>query len=215
MRITLDFFVEYIAYFSFLAGIITHWFITCFFPSYMKEKGKNRATLEDISKITDKIEEVKNEYASQLQEISHQNDLLIKHTEHKQQLRMAALERRLQAHQEAYTLWREMLSSLHNENNFETVLKCQEWYNNNCLYLDSESRQAFRDGYSAMSHHPDLLQARTEAEAVKDNFYTITSVGEILVRGVELPSLGEQETELVSEESAPNKSIQPTAFGVG
>lgn len=38
-----------------------------YFSSYLKEKGKNLATKEDIQDITDKIESVKHEYAKQLE----------------------------------------------------------------------------------------------------------------------------------------------------
>jgi len=38
-----------------------------FFQSYVSQKGKNFATKEDISEITEKIEEVKHDYAKQLE----------------------------------------------------------------------------------------------------------------------------------------------------
>ncbi|WEZ86480.1 hypothetical protein P3R38_13205 [Pseudomonas sp. NyZ480] len=48
-------------------GIIVTLFYKHFFPGYLKKKGENLATKEDISDITNKIESVKHEYASQLE----------------------------------------------------------------------------------------------------------------------------------------------------
>lgn len=38
-------------------------------PSYLKEKGKNLATKEDIAEITDKVERVKTQYASDIEKL--------------------------------------------------------------------------------------------------------------------------------------------------
>ena len=47
-------------------GVVTL-FVKSFFPFYIGEKGKNLATKEDISVITEKIESVKSEYARELE----------------------------------------------------------------------------------------------------------------------------------------------------
>lgn len=188
-----------------IAGFVIWLLLKNYIPSYINEKAKNLAKIEDIEKITAKVEEVKTQYSSQIQDLIHQNNLLLEQARSKQQLRLAALDKRLQAHQEAFALWRKMISNVHNEQNGKIVMDCQEWYNNNCLYLDSESREAFISAYGAMSIHPDLLQARDDAESIKRNFLLITSAGTKIVRGAELPSLGPQESELVSESGIPNK----------
>jgi hypothetical protein len=52
-----------------------------YLPSYVKEKGKNLATREDIAEITDKIESVKIEYAKELESLkSHLNAKFHAHT---------------------------------------------------------------------------------------------------------------------------------------
>ncbi len=61
----------------------------------------------------------------------------------KHQLRMAALDRRSEAHQEAFALCRKLVSSVHHENIGEVVMECQYWWNKNCLYLGPEAREAF------------------------------------------------------------------------
>jgi len=60
-------------------------------------------------------------YARQLQELQHKNDLLLEQLRARQQLRMAALEKRLQVHQEAYTLWRKLRSNVSSPNLYSVV----------------------------------------------------------------------------------------------
>jgi len=60
------------------------------------------------------------------------------------QMKMAALEERLNAHQRAYALWRKMVFSSNVDGSLdEIVLEAQEWWENNCLYLTEEARNAF------------------------------------------------------------------------
>ncbi|MFZ0052673.1 MAG: hypothetical protein WAK96_12940, partial [Desulfobaccales bacterium] len=77
-----------------LIGGITAFFSLSkyFFSSYASEKGRNLATKEDISEITKKIEEIK-----------HQYNLMIEQIKGRHQLRLAALEKRLEIHQQAYS----------------------------------------------------------------------------------------------------------------
>ena len=127
-----------------------------YLENYVKEKAKNLATREDIKGITHQIEAVKSQYAQLLEQQRAQT-----------QLRLAAVERRLQAHQEAYSLWRKILAHVHSNEIGETVMECQFWWDKNCLYLCEEARQAFRDAYDAAFNHKQYLQGHTEPEIVK------------------------------------------------
>ena len=80
--------VSFIADVAWLASIPTIALLIKFYlPGYIKEKGKNLATKEDIAGITDQIEQVKAEYSKQLElyrsEIwkSQQNYLLLQEEE--------------------------------------------------------------------------------------------------------------------------------------
>jgi len=181
-----------------------------FLPSYLRAKGKNLATKEDIERITRNVEAVKAEYSEKLQELVHQNNLLLEQAKGRQQLRSAAIEKRLQAHQEAYSLWRQMISKVHSEENAEIVMACQDWYNGNCLYLDQTSRAAFRSAYGALAIHPTLLAAREDNDSIKRNFFDITSAGNAIVNGAELPSLGEDEYELIARDQTSNNLLKET-----
>lgn len=158
-------------------------FLKSYLPSYFAKKAENLATREDIAGITDEIESVKTQYA-----------VLIEETKAKHQLRMAALDRRLQTHQEAFTLWREILSSVHSEEIGKIVLKCQEWWEKNCLYLEPKVRDAFVAAYSAAHSHQAYVQARTDSKSLTENWRLITGFANTLFEAVQLPPLTETET---------------------
>jgi hypothetical protein len=120
--------------------------------------------------------------------------------ERKHQLRLAAAEKRLEAHQQAFALWRKLISNVHKESKIhEIVGECQEWWNNNCLYLSPEAREKFRYAYICAASHGDFVKDRTNPKLVRENWQNVADAGPALVRGVELPTLGEEETKFIEE----------------
>ena len=111
--------------------------------------------------------------------------------------RLASLDKRLQAHQEAFTLWREMSWSLFgNDDVMRTKVKdCQNWYIRNNLYLTAEAREAFQKAYMAGLHHNDFVNSHKQSssdetkEMVVNNFIELEAAGKIIEEAVELPSL--------------------------
>lgn len=166
-----------------------------FFPYYLSEKGKNLATKEDIAEITSKVEDVKELYSKRLKDLEHQNALVLEQLRAQHQLRLAAVERRLAAHQEAFTLWRRLLGVVHTEQVHSVVLECQDWWDKNCLYLSGEARDSFNRAYFAAASHRDLTQARADVQHVTSNWDLVMKAGADIVAGVELPSLGAREGE--------------------
>jgi hypothetical protein len=80
---------------AFFAGLVVREFL----PSYLRRKGENLATKEDIAAITE------------LQKaVEHRFNELLEDSKQRHALRLAALDRRLAAHQEAFSLWRELLA---------------------------------------------------------------------------------------------------------
>ncbi|MFC1551191.1 hypothetical protein ACFL6P_01370 [Candidatus Latescibacterota bacterium] len=177
--------VELISFF--IIGIIV--LFASFFGSYIRRKGQNLATKEDISEITKKIEEIRADYAKQIENLSHHN-----------RLKMAALDKRLEAHQQAYTLWLQLRRSVHSkEKSNEMVIKCQKWWVENCLYLDMESRNAFMSSVYAVALHTDLTRGQATKEEVKENWKYINECGEIIIKCAGLPSFGENELEEIDK----------------
>lgn len=160
-----------------------------FFGSYLKKKAENVATKEDIEAITRKIEDVRAEYAAQLE--SHKASLHLSN-----QLKLAALDKRLQKHQEAYTLWRRLFFDLRNEQRIGQVIdECQTWWNENCLYLSDEARSAFNRAISLAVDFRNL--PRTDSNEIREWFKLIKAAGDRIVEAVNLPSLGEGETKAI------------------
>lgn len=171
-----------------------------YFPAYAAEKAKNLATREDVQEITRRVEEVKTLYAAQIKDLEHQNALVLERLRADQQLRMAAAEKRLAVHQEAFTLWKKLLMSAHSDEVLKVVIECQDWWERNCLYLAPQARDSFNRAYFAASHHRELVQDRSNAEAVKANWQLILMAGDQIVAGVELPSLGARESQTAEVE---------------
>src|SRR5713101_4752821 len=96
-----------------VAGFVLKGILQQYVPSYLAEKGKNLATKEDIGAITRAVEGVKDEFARQQQEITHQNRLALQAQEQHHRLSVAALDDRLRVHQEAYRLWWDLRSKVH------------------------------------------------------------------------------------------------------
>lgn len=175
-----------------------------FLGSYLRTKGKNLATKEDIEAITKKIESIKAEYATQLELLAQEHRIFLKREEQRHDLSVAALEKRLAAHQEAYALWWNLMGNATNRGKVgDTVMKCQEWWVHNSLYLSSEARKAFSDAYHAAILHPNLLDSHSNADKIEDNWKTIVGAGEVLLKAVSLPSWGEDEFKPIEDKSAP------------
>jgi hypothetical protein len=179
-----------------------------FFPSYMMEKGKNLATKEDIAEITKQVEGIKDTYSRSLKDLEHQNALVLEQLRAQQQLRLVAPEKRLAAHQEAFTLWRKLNAELFSPNTHAIALECEDWWCKNCLYLSADARDSFNRAYHAAHLHQDLVKERVNAERIVDNRKLIEKAGDDLVIGVQLPSLGNRETEIVGSSLEQSGSTQ-------
>jgi len=165
-----------------IAGFVVFSLVKSFVPSYLAKKAENLATREDIAAITHEIERVRSEYA-----------VLIEQLKARHQLRMAALDRRLQAHQEAFELWRELLGAAHTEGIGKVVLKCQSWWEKNCLYLEPKVREAFVTAYSSAHRHQALIQGRADSKDIRESWDNITRFPNTIFEAIQLPALTEIE----------------------
>lgn len=164
-----------------IAGIVVFLLLKFFLPGYLTEKGKNLATTEDIADITKIVEDIK-----------VGNSVLLEELKSKHQLKLAAIDRRLEVHQEAFTLWRELMKKTHSDEIGNTVIKCQEWWERNCLYLEPSAREAFSMAYHSAQSHRDFLQTRNR-KLVERNFASIMNAGQTILEAVKLPHLTETE----------------------
>jgi hypothetical protein len=110
-------------------------------------------------------------------------------------LRLAAIDRRLEKHQEAYGLWWKLRGAAKKRNEIgPVVLQCQDWWVNNGLYLDKNAREAFYRAYLIAGTHSILVEPsaprdESSVKAMKDSWETILKAAEAIENGVELPSI--------------------------
>lgn len=163
-----------------------------YLSSYIMQKGKNLATREDISMITEKIEGVRMQYA-----------MLIEELKARQQLRLAAIDRRLEAHQEAFGHWRKLMSAAHTEEIRGVVIECQSWWDQNCIYLEPKVREGFVTAFNAADMHNGLLRSHEEAKVIRENWTHIRNFPNILFEAVKLPGLSELEATVIGVSDEP------------
>lgn len=161
-----------------------------FLKSYSKKKGENLATKEDIAEITKKIEEVKNQFF-----------ILQEENKQKNRLQLAALDKRLEKHQEAYSLLWKLIRANNGTTEKERsdiVNDCQEWWINNNLYLSKEASKALRTAYvSAMEYYTEyrMMGKDRNSEFTKKCWDNLVKSGEIIQESVALPGLSPENRE--------------------
>lgn len=107
--------------------------------------------------------------------------------------RKAALEKRLEVHQEAYRLWHEMVIAIHDpKKGPEAASRCQDWWISHCLYLEARVRQEFIACAREAFLYRDLMLGE-KPEETKARFRRILRVFDLLAESVQLPPVGEYE----------------------
>ncbi len=119
----------------------------------------------------------------------------IGHSDRQHQLRLASLNKRLEAHQSAYTLWRQLMFSDRASGEIhEVVLKCQDWWEHNCLYLAPEARQAFVKAYLSAQDNANLIAIHADSKLVREAWKDVERAGPIIASTAALPSIGSLES---------------------
>lgn len=115
-------------------------------------------------------------------------------------LRTAALERRLQAHQQAYALWRKLIWAPKEGQEFSDLITyCNTWWQDNCLYLTPAARRAFYRAINAIADHTRLVASHEDAKYVSEAWEDFEKAGNVIVAGVDLPPIGASETMRLGE----------------
>jgi hypothetical protein len=169
-----------------IIGIAVVWFGR----SYLAEKGKNLATKEDVAAITKKIEEAKQPFF-ELQE----------HIKASHQLRFAAIDKRLQVHQDSFTVWLKMLNAIHAGNKNKVAQECKEFWQNNCLYLDASVRDALNNAIFAAVIHSSMLSNSDKSKA-EENWEKIMAFPKVLFEAVNLTPISPQVLEKYASKPA-------------
>ena len=116
-------------------------------------------------------------------------------TNMRQQLRLAALDKRLQAAQEAMTLWNRLRAANEKESDELAILQdCKDWWDRNSLYLTAEARDAFNKACRAAG---DLFVARARHanwDEMKALSAIIDRAAPVIAESVYLPPIAELES---------------------
>jgi len=129
--------------------------------------------------------------------------LVIFRIDRKDKFRFAAIERRLEAHQEAFKFWYELLSVIHkpgeNKVKQDVLNEAYDFWENNALFLEKRTRKNFREAINIVSfYHGDLIYEReaTEPEDKRkakqryiENWYYFMDLIDIIQQEVELEPL--------------------------
>lgn len=160
-----------------------------YFGGYLAERGKNRATKDDIKEITDSIEGVKAEYTRQMEQLRAVH-----------QLRFVAAERRLQTHQEAFTQWSEIMQLITAQRREQALARLNEfktWHSRSIVYLGPNSRTQYEIFVTGATYFLQavLNPAAQDAAAVLVTWTQMKNVGSAFLTDVDLPALSQRELE--------------------
>ncbi|MGO4398466.1 hypothetical protein [Achromobacter sp. PAB15] len=190
---------EFFVTFAYVAiGMLAGWVVRPFYEGYAKRRGELLAERGYAAEL--ELEKVRARQPIDLQNARHKAELDIKN-----QLRTAAIERRLVAHQQAFALWRRLYSSQSTDQASSVVLECQQWWNENCLFLEPEARDKFSLAYLTVAGHKSMLEA-TEREKTLEYLQkytrTMDAAGEALLNAVSLPKIVQDDIRGVHEPSS-------------
>jgi len=169
-------------------GMLVGFVVRPIFEGYAKRSGELLA--ERVHSA-----DLEHEKARGRQPIDRENEehksALAQHT----QLRLVALERRLSVHQEAFALWWRLYHSMHTPAAPSVISECQNWWSDNCLFLEPSVRDAFTIAVASASGHQALLNSyfpernpivRSE---IDENWERIQILGTRIQEAVALPPI--------------------------
>jgi len=176
-------------------------------------------------KKTQIIEEIRQKFSKEIKGIERETSLQLEEMRANSQLRVANADKRMKAHQEAYSLWLELVETvgMDPESSQKTMDKCLNWWKNNCIYLSQELNAAFYKTYWAVRNHSILLDMvgkyrecekleRQEPDSkrktrkyefekiekeIEENFWRIQDLGNLIRESVQLPALSSKELSML------------------
>ena len=119
--------------------------------------------------------------------------------ERKDKYKLVAIEKRLEAHQQAYFHWEKLTSVIHekdDEKRATIFTDAREFWFSNCLYLEKTTRQEFLVGINRVSNYQPLLaiwkslpaseEKNHQHQILLNDWESIFKLGDIIQQDVEL-----------------------------
>ncbi|MGE7085693.1 hypothetical protein [Achromobacter xylosoxidans] len=175
---------------SVFVGMVIAWTIKPAYEGYFRRKGEIFAELASAKAL----EEAR---ALGRQTLEQENETHKAQLNAKNLMRTAALDKRLEIHQQAFVLWWELRELVHGDPQplGDHILKCQSWWVEHCLFLDPKAREDFSLAYSSASLHRSYVNPPVRDEdasmALQENWARIMAPGRSLPAAVALPSIAE------------------------
>lgn len=164
-----------------VTGAIGYFFYKDYISSYLGEKAKLQAQIEDLQKITLQVESIKHDFA-----------LLVEERKAHNQLRFAALDKRLQAHQDVYSIALQLANTAQHDKSarMEAAKRYDAWWPDNCLFLEPGARKALKDVRVAFGKHPILERnADYDSQNFSENWEHMWKSCELIAEAIGLPPL--------------------------
>lgn len=113
------------------------------------------------------------------------------------QFQMACIDRRLQAHQEAFVFWSKLMKPPSDDEFMRTNSEASIWWDHNCLYLDPIVQQAFlRSIVAAKSHHV-LIRNKGGQDSISEHWAEFERFPKVLFEAIKLPPLSSEDLDLI------------------
>jgi hypothetical protein len=156
-----------------------------YFGAYFGEKGKNRATAEDVAGITKAIKTVEHSFNSLETRMNAQ-----------QEMRVACLPERLRVHQQAFVHQRNIMRVMNNKQQINTVsVEMEKWWEENCLYLDKGPRELFIRVVRMMPCHLDDTSPGN-AHVLKADWEMVIALRKSIEAAAGLPPIAGEDSDL-------------------
>lgn len=113
----------------------------------------------------------------------------------RQELSMAALEKRLQVLQEGFSYWRRVVKSLYSPEILNPLIsKASQWWDDNCLYMPTDVADPLRRSFDTAATFEGMRHA-ADAHIIKLEMDDILAPGNLIRAAVGLPQIGRPELE--------------------
>jgi hypothetical protein len=118
--------------------------------------------------------------------------IYVSHRESADRFKLVALEKRLAVHQQAYSLWRDLMFSMNSDEGGQKAYECERWWQDNCLYLDKKSSDSFHTATLVANTFGQIPNDRTDER--KKDFYKMHKAGKHITEGIGLPHLEDKKS---------------------
>jgi len=147
-------------------------------------------------------ESVKDQFEVEWQNMRQEFEREVEARQRRDKFRLAALDARLAAYQEAFALARQMIRTLHDDEDIrhKVSIECDAFWDSKSLYLGSKARLAFRDAWSSYMSYFMLKEAHRKAAHSSQNKEYINEARNDLLKAFKkvsgLPGIVEQDIDL-------------------